>query len=69
MKYVIEYNGLYISACYIDNYDNELNIYFTSLLSNAKKYNEQDISTIKNILLIYFADINIIPFEEKEEEK
>lgn len=69
MKYVIEYNGLYISACYIENYDNELNIDFTSLLSSAKKYNEQNINTIKNILLIYFADINVIPFEEKEEEK
>lgn len=69
MKYVIEYNELYISNCYIDGYDNELNIEFTSKLSNAKKYNEDDINTIKNILLIYFADINVITCEEKEEEK
>ena len=69
MKYVIEYNGLYISACYIDNYDNELNIDFTSKLSNAKKYNEDDINTIKNILLIYFADIKILTCKEQEEEK
>ena len=67
MKYVVEYNDLYISACYIDGYDNELNINFTSKISNAKNYNEEDINTIKNILLIYFADFKIIGVEEKGE--
>ena len=68
MNYIICYKDLYISSFSIDNYDSELHIHFTSLLSDAKRFNLENIKVSKIFLDLYFDDLTILSEERSEDD-
>jgi hypothetical protein len=52
---------LYISRINISDYDDEINISFTSIIDNAKKFNEQNYLIFKNLVdLLLNINIDVI---------
>lgn len=59
--YVFMKGDLYISRINISDYDNEINISFTSIIDNAKKFNEQNYLSYKNLVdLLLNFDIAVV---------
>ena len=61
--YVFMKGDLYISRINIDDCDNEINISFTSIIDDAKKFNEQNYLTFKNLvdlLLDFGIDVVVV---------
>ena len=58
---ILKIGKLYISGVYIENYDSEIRVDFSSVINEAKKFKVNDIELFKSILeLIMECTFNII---------
>lgn len=64
LRYFIKYKDLYVYNISID-YDGEFSITFTSQMKSARRFNFENLTVIKEFILIYFDDIEVI-IEEGE---
>ena len=65
---MLKIGKLYVSYVSIDNYDNEINVSFTSVINSAKRFDVNDIELFKFVLeLLMECSFEVIT-EVKENE-
>lgn len=57
MKTIIKLGNMYICRLEINNYDNEVNVNFTSNIEDAKEFNEELANMFIDILVTLFGDV------------
>lgn len=65
MYYILKLGELYIEHISIDNYDTDVNIGFTAKVDDAKKFNDLNYLTFKNLIeMLLNCELTVIYVNE-----